>query len=95
MKSRDYTGGGGKIWFRTSQDESLLPLSLTQKIKINVPERFFVETSGRFFLLFGLWATDLAIFDLKFGFCMSKSSPGTISQVVRLDSFEKIAPPEL
>ena len=31
----------------------------------------------RFSYLFELWATDLAMFDLRFGFCMSKSSPGT------------------
>ena len=33
---------------------------------------------------FGLWTKDLAVFDLKFGFSISKSSPGTLSEVVRL-----------
>ena len=43
----------------------------TRETNIIVPEQFF--------LIFGLRATDLAIFVVKFGFCASKSSPGTIS----------------
>ena len=37
-----------------------------------------------FFLLLDLWMKDLASFDLKFRFSMSKSSPGTISEVTWL-----------
>ena len=40
----------------------------TRKTNIIVPERFFP--------IFGLRATDLAIFVFKFGFCSSKSPPG-------------------
>jgi len=49
----------------------------TQESNIRGPERF--SNLSRFvFRFFGFWAAYLVIFDLRFGFCASKSSPGAV-----------------
>ena len=43
-----------------------------------------------FFPIFGLWVKDLALLELKFGFCMQKSSHGTPPELIWLDSDDLI-----
>ena len=44
-----------------------------------------------FFPIFGLWVKYLALLDLKFGFCMQKSSHGTPPELIWLDSGDFIS----
>ena len=49
----------------------------------------FSNISGAVFLILDLWAKDSASLGSRFGVSMSKSSPGTISEVIRLDNAKR------
>ena len=76
----------GRFWHAEAESEvkNLQNFHPDLEMKENDLQIFFINPFVG--LCLSVWTSGLAIFDLKFRFCMSKSSPGTISEVIQLDA---------